>query len=195
MKRLVVGIGGGTGAVYGIRLLEALRGLAGVETHLVIGEAGRRGIAAETDYSPGAVEALAARVYDDRDIGAPLASDSCRTDGMVVAPCDVDTLAALAASQACTLIACAGDVTLKEGRPLVLVVLETPLHLGPARRLRALAEMGATILPPMPAFYPRPKTVDDLIGHTIGRVLDRLGIAHGLVAEWTGTGRTRRDKR
>jgi len=191
VMRLVVGLAGTTGAVYGIRLLEALRAVPDVETHLVVSREARRTIAAETDASAAAVEALADRAYDDRDIGAALASGSFGTAGMVVAPCGVDTLAALAASHAGTLIARAGDVTLKEGRPLVVVVPETPLHLGHLRRMLALAEMGATILPPMPAFYPRPKTVDDLVNHTVGRVLDRIGIAHGLVAEWLGTSRGR----
>src|SRR5262249_35110418 len=162
VKRLAVGIAGPTGVVYGIRLLEALRSVAGVETHLVISAEGRRGIAQETDYRPAAVEALASRACDGGDTGAALAGGAVPPDGMIVAPCGVDTLAALAASHTGTLVARAGNLTLAEGRPLVLVVLETPLHLGHLRRLRALAEMGATILPPMPAFYVRPKTVDDL---------------------------------
>lgn len=192
--RLVVGIGGGTGAVYGIRLLEMLRDDPGVETHLVVGREAARTIEGETDYRLDRVEALATRVYDDRDIGAAPASGSFRTAGMVIAPCPTDTLGALAGSHAGTLIARAGDVTLKEGRPLVVLVAETPLHLGHLRHMLALAEMGATVLPPMPAFYPRPRTVADLVDHTVGRVLDRFGIAHGLVAEWTGTGRRRRTR-
>ena len=192
--RLVVGIGGATGVIYGIRLLEVLKGVPEVETHLIVSHAARRTIADETDYAPEGVEALATRAYDDHDIGAALASGSFKTAGMVVAPCGPDTLAALATSHAGTLIARAGDVTLKEGRPLVVVVRETPLHLGHLRRMLALAEMGAVILPPMPAFYPRPRTVDDLVNHTVGRVLDRFGIPHTLVAEWTGTGRARRSR-
>jgi 4-hydroxy-3-polyprenylbenzoate decarboxylase len=190
--RLVVGIGGATGAIYGIRLLEVLRGAPGVETHLVVSREARRIIGEETDYPVEQVEALATAVYDDRDIGAALASGSFRTAGMVVAPCDPGTLAALAHSLAGTLIARAGDVTLKEGRPLVVVVRETPLHLGHLRAMLALAELGGVVLPPLPAFYPRPRTIDDVVNHTVGRVLDRFGIPHQLVREWTGTARARR---
>jgi len=190
--RLVVGVAGATGAIYGIRLLEVLRGVPDVETHLVVSREARRVITEETDYPVEHVEALATAVYDDRDIGAALASGSFRTAGMVVAPCDVGTLSALAYSLAGTLIARAGDVTLKEGRPLVLVVRETPLHLGHLRAMLALGEMGGVILPPLPAFYPRPRTVDDIVNHTVGRVLDRFGIPHELVKEWTGTARSRR---
>ena len=190
--RLAVGIGGATGAVYGIRLLEVLRGAADVETHLVISLGARRRIAEETEWTVEEVEALATRVYDDRDIGAALASGSFKTAGMVIAPCGVDTLAALAHSLAGSLIARAGDVTLKEGRTLVAVVRETPLHLGHLRAMLRLAEMGGVILPPLPAFYPRPQTVDEIVNHTVGRILDRFGIPHGLVAEWTGTARPRR---
>lgn len=190
--RLVVGIGGATGAVYGIRLLEVLRGVPDVETHLVISAAARRIIVEETDWTVERVEGLATRTYDDRDIGAAPASGSFRTAGMVIAPCGPDTAGALAHSLAGSLIARAGDVTLKEGRPLILVARETPLHLGHLRALLALAEIGAVILPPLPAFYARPRTIDDLVNHTVGRVLDRFGIAHTLVKEWTGTGRARR---
>lgn len=186
--RLVVGISGASGSIYGIRLLEVLQEVPGLETHLVVSRAAKRTLVDETDYSVRDVEALATRVYDDRDIGAALASGSFRTAGMVVAPCSIKTLSALANSHADTLIARAGDVTLKEGRPLVVVVRETPLHVGHLRQMLALAQMGAVILPPVPAFYHRPKTIRDLIDHTVGRVLDRLGIAHELVAEWTGTG-------
>ena len=179
---------GASGSIYGIRLLEVLRDVAGLETHLVISRAAKRTLVDETDYSVRDVEALATRVYDDRDIGAALASGSFHTAGMVVAPCSIKTLSALANSYADTLIARAGDVTLKEGRPLVVVVRETPLHVGHLRQMLALAEMGAVVLPPVPAFYHRPKTIRDLVDHTVGRVLDRIGIAHGLVTEWAGTG-------
>ena len=186
--RLVVGISGASGSIYGIRLLEVLRDVAGLETHLVVSRAAKRTLVDETDYTVRDVEALATRVYDDRDIGAALASGSFRTAGMVVAPCSIKTLSALANSYADTLIARAGDVTLKEGRPLIVVVRETPLHVGHLRQMLALAEMGAVVLPPVPAFYHRPKTIRDLVDHTVGRVLDRIGIEHGLVTEWTGTG-------
>lgn len=185
--RLVVGIGGATGAVYGIRLLEVLRDVPGVETHVVVSGAARRTIAEETDHTPEDVEALATRAYDDRDVGAVLPGD-----GMVIAPCGVDTLGALAHSLTDSLIARAADVTLRDRRTLVAVVRETPLHLGHLRAMLRLAEMGGVILPPLPAFYPRPRTVDDVVNHTVGRVLDRFAIAHGLVAEWTGTARRRR---
>jgi 4-hydroxy-3-polyprenylbenzoate decarboxylase len=185
--RLVVGISGSSGAIYGIRLLEALRKVSEIETHLVISAAGKRTILEETDYAVKDVEALAARVYDNRDIGAALASGSFRTGGMVIVPCSIRTVSALANCYAETLMHRAGDVTLKEGRPLVVVVRETPLHVGHLRQLLTLAELGAVILPPMPAFYHRPKTLEDIVQHTIARVLDRLGIPHDLGTEWTGT--------
>ena len=188
MTRLVVGLTGASGSIYGIRLLEVLRGNADVQTHLVISAAGKRTLVEETRYSVADVEALAYHRYDVKDIGASIASGSFRTAGMVVAPCSIKTLSALANSHADTLLARAGDVTLKEGRPLVLVVRETPLHAGHLRQMLALAEIGAVILPPVPAFYHRPKTIRDLVDHTIGRVLDRLGIEHGLGTEWAGTG-------
>jgi 4-hydroxy-3-polyprenylbenzoate decarboxylase len=189
--RLVVAISGASGSVYGIRLLEVLREIPAIETHLVVSHAAKRTIVDETEFTVRDVEALATRVYDDRDIGAALASGSFRTAGMIVAPCSIKTLSALASCHADTLIARAGDVTLKEGRPLVVVVRETPLHAGHLRQMLALAEMGGVILPPVPAFYHRPKTIQDLVDHTVGRALDRLGIVHGLVPEWTGTGRPR----
>ena len=166
--RLVVGMSGASGSIYGIRLLEVLRDVAGLETHLVVSRAAKRTLVDETDYTVRDVEALATRVYDDRDIGAALASGSFHTAGMVVAPCSIKTLSALANSYADTLIARAGDVTLKEGRPLVVVVRETPLHVGHLRQMLALAEMGAVVLPPVPAFYHRPKTIRDLVDHTVG---------------------------
>jgi 4-hydroxy-3-polyprenylbenzoate decarboxylase len=184
--RLVVGISGASGSIYGIRLLEVLRDVPGLETHLVVSRAAKRTLVDETDYSVRDVEALATRVYDDRDIGAALASGSFRTAGMVVAPCSIKTLSALANSYADTLIARAGDVTLKEGRPLILCVRETPLHLGHLRVLTQLAEMGAVILPPMPAFYNRPKQIDEIVDHTLARVLDRLRLPQSLVPEWGG---------
>jgi flavin prenyltransferase len=189
--RLVVGITGATGAVYGVRLLEHLRGAPGVETHLVVSRAARRFITDETGYTVDDVHALATTSYDDRDLGAALARGAFRTAGMVIAPCSMATVGALAGGHAGSLLARAGDVTLKEGRPLVAVVRETPWHLGHLRRMLALAEMGAVILPPMPAFYPRPRTLDEVVDHTVGRVLDRFGIPHALVQEWTGHARSR----
>jgi 4-hydroxy-3-polyprenylbenzoate decarboxylase len=189
VRRIVVGITGSTGSIYGVRLLELLREAEDVESHLVLSAPGKRTLVEETRYSVKEVEALADVVHDNRDIGAPIASGSFRTAGMVVAPCSVKTLSALANCYADTLISRAGDVSLKEGRPLVVLVRETPLHVGHLRQMLALGEMGAVILPPMPAFYHRPQTIDDIVNHTVGRVLDRLGVEHALVPEWTGTAR------
>ena len=187
MKRIVVAISGASGAVYGIRFLELLRGLPDVESHLIVSEAARRTIVEETDHSVRDVEALATRRYHNKDIGAALASGSFKTDGMVIVPCSIKTAAAVAHCLADTLIARAADVTLKEGRRLILVVRESPLHLGHLRVLTSLAEMGAVILPPMPAFYNRPKQIDELVIHSLARVLDRLGLPQALVPEWQGT--------
>ncbi|HSB71618.1 MAG TPA: UbiX family flavin prenyltransferase [Candidatus Methylomirabilis sp.] len=185
--RLVIGISGSTGSIYGIRLLEVLRDIPDLETHLIVSGPAKRTILAETDYSLKDVERLASRAYDNKDIGAALASGSFKTGGMVIAPCSIKTVSALASCHADTLMCRAGDVALKEGKPLIVVVRETPLHVGHLRQLLALAEIGAVILPPMPAFYDRPKTLDDIVNHTVGRILDRLGIPHGLTREWTGT--------
>jgi 4-hydroxy-3-polyprenylbenzoate decarboxylase len=184
---LVVGITGASGSIYGIRLLEVLRTTTDIELHLVVSVAGKRTLMEETDYSVADVEALAHHRYDVKDIGATLASGSFRTAGMVIAPCSIKTAAAIAACYADTLLTRAADVTLKEGRPLILLVRETPLHLGHLRVLTSLAEMGAVVLPPMPAFYNRPKALDDIINHTVARVLDRLQLPQTLVGEWRGT--------
>jgi 4-hydroxy-3-polyprenylbenzoate decarboxylase len=187
--RLVVGITGATGAIYGIRLLEVLRGHADVQTHLVISARGKRTIVEETVYAVTDVEALAMYRYDIEDSGASIASGSFRTAGMVIAPCSIETAGAIASSHTDSLIARAADVTLKEGRPLILLVRETPLHVAHLKCMVALAEMGAVILPPMPAFYNRPKDIDDVVNHTVARVLDRLTLPQTLVAEWLGTSR------
>lgn len=184
--RLVVGISGSTGVIYGIRLLEVLRGTE-VETHLVITGPGKRTIVEEADCAVADVEGLATAVYDNRDIGAALASGTFRTVGMVILPCSIKTAAALATSTGEGLLCRAADVTLKEGRSLVVAVREAPLHLGHLRQLALLAEAGAVIFPPVPAFYDRPQTLDDIVNHTVGRILDRFGISHTLVREWTGT--------
>ncbi|MFQ5829978.1 MAG: UbiX family flavin prenyltransferase [Candidatus Methylomirabilia bacterium] len=186
-RRIVVGITGATGAIYGVRLLELLQTIPEAEVHLVISRPGKRIIVEETDYAVKDVEALAHRVYDNQDIGAALASGSFKTDGMVIAPCSIRTASAVAHCRSDTLVARAADVTLKEGRSLVLLVREAPLHVGHLRCLLALAEMGAVLLPPMPAFYHRPKQIDDLILHTLARALDRLRLPHRLVEEWQGT--------
>ena len=185
--RLVVGITGATGSIYGIRLLQALRGYPDVETHLVVSRPGKRTIVEETDYSVGEVEALATHHHDNNDIGASVASGSFLTAGMVIAPCSIKTASAVASCHSDNLIARAADVTLKEGRPLILLVRETPLHAGHLKCLLALAEMGAVVLPPMPAFYHRPRGLDDVVNHTVARVLDRLKLPQQLVEEWKGT--------
>jgi len=189
VKRVVVAISGASGTIYGIRLLEQLRRDRTVETHLVMSASAKRTLVEETPYTVRKVEALADVVYDDRDIGASLASGSFRTAGMIVAPCSIKTLAALATGYADTLVARAGDVTLKEGRPLLALVRETPLHLGHLRQMVAFAEMGGIVYPPVPAFYQKPRTVDDIVGHTVSRVLDRMGLAKDPVPEWTRGGR------
>jgi 4-hydroxy-3-polyprenylbenzoate decarboxylase len=185
--RLVVAITGATGVVYGIRLLEILKAYPQVETHLVISRPGKRTIVEETDWSVADVESLASHRYDNNDIGAAIASGSFHTSGMVIAPCSIKTAAAIAACHSDNLVARAADVTLKEGRPLILLVRETPLHVGHLKMMLALAEMGAVVLPPMPAFYNRPRDLDDIVNHTIARALDRLGLPQTLVAEWRGT--------
>lgn len=186
-RRIVVGITGATGAVYGIRILEELRKQAGVEVHLVLSAPGKRTVVEETDRSVKDVEALAHHVHDNKDIGNALASGSFRTAGMVIAPCSVKTLSAVANCYSDSLITRAADVALKEGRTLVLLVRETPLHAGHLRLMLGLAELGAVILPPLPAFYHRPKTIGDIVDHTVARVLERLSLPQTLVPEWKGT--------
>lgn len=185
--RLIVGISGSTGAIYGIRLLQVLRNRPDVETHLIVSAPAKRTIVEETDYTIKDVEALATQSYDNRDIGAAPASGTFKTIGMAIVPCSIRTAAALATSTGDTLLCRAGDVTLKEGRPLVVGVRETPLHVGHLRQLTTLAELGAVIFPPVPAFYDRPTTLDDIVNHTVGRILDRLRLPQDLVREWSGT--------
>jgi flavin prenyltransferase len=187
VTRLVIGITGATGSIYGIRLLEILRNYGEVETHLAISRPGKRTIVEETTYSVADVEALATHRYDNTDIGASIASGSFRTGGMIIAPCSIKTAASVAVCHSENLIARAADVTLKEGRPLIMLIRETPLHVGHLKCMLALAEMGAVVLPPVPAFYNRPKELDDIINHTLARVLDRLNLPQGLVEEWRGT--------
>ena len=183
-SRLVVGISGASGAIYGIRLLEALRDRPDLETHLVMTKPAERTIVEETSWDPASVRALAGVVHPVADIGAPIASGSFQTSGRVVAPCSIRTVSASAYGLTDTLLTRAADVTLKEGRRLVLVVRETPLHKGHLKALLAAAEIGATILPPMPAFYTLPSSVADIVDHTVARVLDQFGIAHSLSARW-----------
>jgi 4-hydroxy-3-polyprenylbenzoate decarboxylase len=185
-KRLIIGISGASGAVYGIRLLEVLAQRAEVETHLVITRTARLVITQETDHSVAQVEALADHVYDPDDLTAPIASGSFATSGMLVAPCSIKSLSAIANSYAADLVSRAADVTLKEGRQLVLVVRETPLHLGHLRLMARAAEIGAVIFPPVPVFYGRPQSVAEIVDTTVGRVLARLGIENALYTRWEG---------
>ncbi len=185
-RRLVVAITGASGAIYGIRLLEVLRADPTVETHLVISRAGDRTIVEETDWTPREVRALADVNYRLDDIGAPIASGSFPTAGMIVAPCSIQTLSSVAYCRAENLIGRAADVALKERRRLVLVVRETPLHRGHIAAMAAATEAGAIIMPPVPAFYTRPRTIADLVDQTVGRALALVGIESGLVVPWTG---------
>jgi 4-hydroxy-3-polyprenylbenzoate decarboxylase len=182
-KRLVVGITGASGVILGIRLLEALRSMP-VEVHLVLSPAAKATIAQETTWKVSDVLALAQVVHNHADIGASIASGSFTTSGMVVVPCSIKTLSGIANSYAGDLISRAADVTLKEGRPLLLVVRETPLHRGHLRLMALAAEAGAIIFPPVPAFYARPQTMQDIIDNLAGRILDRLGYANDLYLKW-----------
>ncbi|MEQ8294858.1 MAG: UbiX family flavin prenyltransferase [Nitratireductor sp.] len=184
-KRLIVGISGASGAIYGIRLLEILRALD-IETHLIVSNAARITLAMETDSTIAEVEKLAAVVHSNKDIGAACSSGSFRTLGMIVAPCSVKTLAEIASGVTSSLLARAADVTLKERRKLVLMLRETPLHLGHIRSMAQATEAGAIICPPVPAFYAKPQTLDDMVNHTVGRVLDLFDIDAGLVRRWDG---------
>ncbi len=183
---LVIGITGASGAIYGIRLLEVLSANKEVETHLIISQAGEEIIKHETDWKLEKVKALADVYYDINDIGARLSSGSFKRDGMVIAPCSMKTLAALANSYTDNLIARAADTALKERKKLVLLPRETPLHLGHLRNMVRLTEMGAVILPPIPAFYHKPQKIMDLVDHTIGKVLDIFDINHNLFKRWDG---------
>ncbi len=171
---------------YGIRLLEVLRSTADVETHLVLSPAARITMVEETDWAPRDVEALASTSYRPNDIGAAIASGSFPTAGMIVVPCSIKSLSAIANSYADDLIARAADVQLKEGRPLVLVVRETPLHLGHIELMAQAARIGCIIFPPVPAFYSRPRTIDDIVNGLVGRMLARLGFENDLYYRWLG---------
>jgi 4-hydroxy-3-polyprenylbenzoate decarboxylase len=185
-RRLIVAITGATGAVYGVRLLELLRATPGIETHLIVTPAGWMNIDQELQRSRNEVEALASVVHGVRDVGASLASGSFQTDGMVVAPCSMKTLAAVAHGLSDNLVTRAADVVLKERRRLVLLARETPLNLAHLRNMTAVTEMGGIVFPPLPAFYHRPQGIDDLIDHTCARVLDLFGVEHRLAPRWGG---------
>jgi flavin prenyltransferase len=182
-RRLIVGISGASGVIYGVRLLELLQPLP-IETHLVISRAAEVALAAETDLKPAAVRALADVVHAIGDIAAPISSGSFKTMGMVVAPCSIRSMAEIASGVTTTLLSRAADVALKERRRLVLMVRETPLHTGHLRTMTALSEIGAVIAPPVPAFYAKPQSLAEMIDQTLGRVLDLFGIETGRVRRW-----------
>jgi flavin prenyltransferase len=186
IPRLIVGISGASGVIYGARLLELLQPLP-VETHLVITRAAEVTLALETDLKPGAVRARADVVHAIGDMAAPISSGSFRTIGMIVAPCSIRSMAEIASGATTTLLARAADVVLKERRRLVLMVRETPLHTGHLRTMTALSEMGVVIAPPVPAFYAKPTTIAEMIDQTLGRVLDLFGLDTGLVRRWGET--------
>jgi flavin prenyltransferase len=183
--RLIVGISGASGTVYGVRLLEILRH-AEIETHLVMSKSAEMTLAYETDLKPKDVRALASVHYPNSDIGAAISSGSFPTMGMVIAPCSIRTMSEIACGVTASLLSRAADVVLKERRRLVLAMRETPLHVGHLRNMTTLAEIGAVVAPIVPAFYNRPKTVDDIINHTCGRLLDLFGVDTGIVKRWKG---------
>src|SRR5215469_17174944 len=185
-RRIVVGISGASAPVYGVRLLEVLHDLPEIETHLVLSAGARRTIAYEMDRDPDSIAALADVVHDERAVGDSIASGTFVTDGMVVAPCSIKTMSAIANSYSDNLITRAADVCLKERRRLVLVVRETPLHAGHLRLMLQATEAGAVILPPVPAFYHRPSSLSDIVDHTVTKILDQFGIDAGLIARWQG---------
>lgn len=185
-RRLIVAITGATGAIYGVRTLDMLRRMGGVETHLLISSAGWLNIQHELQLTKDDVHARADVVHSVRDVGASIASGSFATEGMIVAPCSMKTLASVAHGLSDNLIARAADVTLKERRRLVLLVRETPLNLAHLRNMTAVTEMGGVIFPPLPAFYNRPATLDEMVDHTVGRVLDLFALGPALSPSWTG---------
>ena len=187
MKRLIIGMSGASGVIYGIRLLEVLRQLDEIETHLVMSDAAKLNIGVETDRTANEVKELADAVYSNKDIAACIASGSFKTDGMIIAPCAIKTLSAVANSYADSLIVRAADVVLKERRRLVLVPRETPLHTGHCELMYKVSQIGAIIAPPMPAHYIKPKTIDDLVDHHVGRMLDLFDLDPGLVKRWPGS--------
>ncbi len=183
---MIIGISGASGVIYGIRFLEVLAAAPDVETHLVMSQSGRLTVSIETDWSIEAVEDLADVVHSIGNVAAPISSGSFRADGMIVAPCSMKTLSAIVHSFSDNLLTRAADVILKEGRPLALLPRETPLHVGHTKLLYEAAQMGIHVAPPVPAFYNKPQSIDDLIDHTVGRVLDLFGIDTGLVHRWQG---------
>jgi flavin prenyltransferase len=189
-RRLIIAITGATGAVYGMRLLQVLRDVPGTETHLLITDAGVLNLHQELDMNRKQVEALAHVVHNVRDVGATIASGSFQSDGMIVAPCSMKTLAAVAHGLSDNLVTRAADVVLKERRRLVLMVRETPFNLAHLRNMTAVTEMGGIIFPPLPGFYHRPQSIAEMIDHTVGRALDLFSIPHALTPRWNGIGAT-----
>lgn len=184
-KRLIIGITGASGAIYGVRLLELLKDTE-IETHLIVSRAAQMTIAAETDFKIADVEALADIVHPNQDVGAACSSGSFQNLGMVIAPCSVKTMAEIATGVTANLISRAADVALKERRRVVLMLRETPLHLGHIRSMAAVTEAGAIVYPPVPAFYTKPASLEDMVDHTLGRVLDLFGVELGTVRRWGG---------
>lgn len=187
-RRLIVGISGASGIVYGVRMLQALHG-SDIETHLVMSDSARLTLSAETELSAKQVEALASEVHNNKNIGATISSGSFKTMGMVVAPCSIRSLSEIAYGMTTSLLSRAADVVLKERRRLVLMVRETPLHTGHLRAMVQASENGAIIMPPVPALYAKPQTLDDMVNHTVGRCLDLFDIDTDLVARWSGLGK------
>jgi len=185
-RRIVVAITGATGAIYGVRLLQHLHAMPGVETHLVVSDAAALTLQAEVGMQRRDVEAFADVVHKNREIGASIASGSFQSDGMVVAPCSMKTLAAVALGLSDNLIARAADVALKERRRLILMVRETPFNLAHLRNMTAVTEMGGIIFPPLPSFYHQPASIDEMIDHTVARVIDLFGLEHTLAPRWAG---------
>jgi 4-hydroxy-3-polyprenylbenzoate decarboxylase len=185
-RRLIVAITGATGAVYGVRLLQHLRGAGGIETHLLLTDAGVLNLHQELELNRKDVEALANVVHNVRDVGASIASGSFQSDGMIVAPCSMKTLASVALGMSDNLIARAADVALKERRRLLLMVRETPFNLAHLRNMTSVTEMGGIIFPPLPGFYHRPASIEDMVDHTLGRVLDLFDVPHTLTPRWIG---------
>ena len=186
--RIIIGINGATGVIYGIRLLQVLSGIKNIETHLLISSAGEQTIKIETGYNMSDIRAMADHCYCIDDIAACIASGSFKRDGMIIAPCSMKTLSAIANSYADNLMTRAADVTLKERGKLLLLIRETPLHLGHLRNMTSVTEMGGIIMPPIPAFYHKPQSIQDIIDHTVGKALDVFNIEHTLFNRWSGAG-------
>ena len=186
-KRLIVAITGASGTSYGVRILEALKDL-NIESHLVMSDSAKLTMAAETDYKPAQIEALADFVHSAKNIGASISSGSFHTMGMVIAPCSIRTLSEIATGVTSSLVSRAADVILKERRRLVLLVRETPLHAGHLRSMTQVTEYGAIVMPPVPAFYARPSSLDEMVNHTVGRCLDLFDLDNNMVKRWDGMG-------